>query len=162
MALQRPSPSLWKMLTERLFSFVTLSCCVNDMQRTRTTRPSLPMFEPVLADHYISVILARLLRAETRLPISFKHLVLPPHFLALQALSLSALRHLKLNCSPTIQTFNKIQTQGFQTISWKKRSSLAPQLAMARLLVLNLLRFGFGVSASSHGRFAYQETCGST
>jgi pre-mRNA-splicing helicase BRR2 len=76
------------------------------------------MFELVLANYYISVISARWLRIETRLPVSFKHLVLPPHFLDLQALPLSALHNRKFEArySSTIQTFNKTQPQGFQTL----------------------------------------------
>lgn len=85
---------------------------------------TVPMFEPVPPNYYISVISDRWLHAETRLPISFKHLILPEKFppptplLDLQALPLSALHSKEFEnlYSSTIQTFNKIQTQVFQAL----------------------------------------------
>jgi pre-mRNA-splicing helicase BRR2 len=82
------------------------------------------MFEPVPPNYYISVISDRWLHAETRLPISFKHLILPEKFppptslLDLQSLPLSALHNKEFEgiYSSTIQTFNKIQTQVFQAL----------------------------------------------
>ena len=41
---------------------------------------TVPMFEPVPPNYYISVVSDRWLHAETRLPISFKHLILPKKF----------------------------------------------------------------------------------
>ncbi|OBZ77999.1 putative U5 small nuclear ribonucleoprotein helicase [Grifola frondosa] len=85
---------------------------------------TVPMFEPVPPNYYISIISDRWLHAETRLPISFKHLILPEKFppptplLDLQALPLSALHNKEFESiySSTIQTFNKIQTQVFQAL----------------------------------------------
>ena len=85
---------------------------------------TVPMFEPVPPNYYISIISDRWLHAETRLPISFKHLILPEKFppptplLDLQALPLSALHNKEFEeiYSSTIQTFNKIQTQVFQAL----------------------------------------------
>lgn len=85
---------------------------------------TVPMFEPVPPNYYISVVSDRWLHAETRLPISFKHLILPEKFppptplLDLQALPLSALHNKEFESlySSTIQTFNKIQTQVFQAL----------------------------------------------
>ncbi|KAK7020512.1 putative ATP dependent RNA helicase [Favolaschia claudopus] len=85
---------------------------------------TVPMFEPVPPNYYISVISDRWLHAETRLPISFKHLILPEKFppftalLDLQALPLSALHNKEFEAiySSSIQTFNKIQTQVFQAL----------------------------------------------
>jgi pre-mRNA-splicing helicase BRR2 len=84
---------------------------------------TVPMFEPVPPNGYISIISDRWL-AETRLPISFKHLILPKTFpsptpfLDLHALPLSALHNKEFEdiYSSTIQTFNKIQTQVFQAL----------------------------------------------
>jgi len=83
---------------------------------------TVPMFEPVPPNYYISIISKHWLHAEKRLPISFKHLILPEKLppltplLDLQALPLSALhgREFEGIYSSTIQTFNKIQTQVFQ------------------------------------------------
>ena len=85
---------------------------------------TVPMFEPVPPNYYISVISDRWLHAETRLPISFKHLILPKKFpkptplLDLQALPLSALHNKEFEAlyANSIQTFNKIQTQVFQAL----------------------------------------------
>ncbi|KAG1789995.1 putative RNA helicase [Suillus plorans] len=85
---------------------------------------TVPMFEPVPPNYYISVVSDRWLHAETRLPISFKHLILPEKFppptplLELQPLPLSALHNKEFESiySSTIQTFNKIQTQVFQAL----------------------------------------------
>ncbi|KAG1859423.1 P-loop containing nucleoside triphosphate hydrolase protein [Suillus tomentosus] len=72
----------------------------------------------------VRVVSDRWLHAETRLPISFKHLILPEKFppstplLELQPLPLSALHNKEFESiySSTIQTFNKIQTQVFQAL----------------------------------------------
>ena len=85
---------------------------------------TVPMFEHVPPNYYISLISDRWLHAETRLPISFKHLILPEKFppptplLDLQQLPLSALHNKEFESiySSTIQTFNKIQTQVFQAL----------------------------------------------
>lgn len=85
---------------------------------------TVPMFEPVPPNYYISVISDRWLHAETRLPISFKHLILPEKYppptplLDLQALPLSALHNKDFESiyASTISTFNKIQTQVFQAL----------------------------------------------
>ncbi|KAI9444012.1 Sec63-domain-containing protein [Lactarius indigo] len=85
---------------------------------------TVPMFEPVPPNYYISVIADRWLHAETRLPISFKHLILPEKFpqptalLDLQPLPLPALHNKEFEAiySSTLKTFNKIQTQVFQAL----------------------------------------------
>ncbi|KAH9965547.1 putative RNA helicase [Lactifluus volemus] len=85
---------------------------------------TVPMFEPVPPNYYISVIADRWLHAETRLPISFKHLILPEKFpqptalLDLQSLPLSALHNKEFEAiySSSLRTFNKIQTQVFQAL----------------------------------------------
>lgn len=85
---------------------------------------TVPMFEPVPPNYYVSVISDRWLHSETRLPISFKHLMLPEKFppptalLDLQPLPLSALHNKEFEeiYSSTIQNFNKIQTQVFQAL----------------------------------------------
>jgi pre-mRNA-splicing helicase BRR2 len=85
---------------------------------------TVPMFEPVPPNYYISVISDKWLQAETRLPISFKHLILPEKFpsptqlLDLQPLPLSALHNKEFEAIYTkaLKTFNKIQTQVFQAL----------------------------------------------
>ena len=73
-------------------------------------------------NYYILVISDRWLHAETCLPISLKHLLVPKNFpkptplLDLQALPLSTLhkKEFKAVNANTFQTFNKMQTQVFQ------------------------------------------------
>lgn len=85
---------------------------------------TVPMFEPVPPNYYVSIISERWLHSETRLPISFKHLILPAKFpppttlLDLQALPLTALHNKEFEqiYSSTISSFNKIQTQVFQAL----------------------------------------------
>ncbi|TFK32698.1 Sec63 Brl domain-containing protein [Crucibulum laeve] len=102
-------------------NFVLLQRYAEDEHNVTLT---VPMFEPVPPNYYISIISDRWLHAETRLPISFKHLILPEKFppptplLDLQPLPLSALHNKEFEAlySSTIQTFNKIQTQVFQAL----------------------------------------------
>ncbi|KAL0064659.1 Pre-mRNA-splicing helicase BRR2 [Marasmius tenuissimus] len=97
-------------------SFVLLQRYAEDEHNVTFT---VPMFEPVPPNYYISVISDRWLHAETRLPISFKHLILPEKFppptplLDLQSLPTSALhnKHFEKIYSSSITNFNKIQTQ---------------------------------------------------
>jgi len=85
---------------------------------------TVPMFEPIPPNYYITVVSDRWLHAETRLPISFKHLILPKKFpkptplLDLQALPLSALHNVDFETiyRNDIKNFNKIQTQVFQAL----------------------------------------------
>jgi pre-mRNA-splicing helicase BRR2 len=85
---------------------------------------AVPMFEPVPPNYYISLVSDRWLHAETRLSISFRHLILlekfppPTPVLDLKSLPLSALHNKEFEdiYSSTIQTFNKIQTQVFQAL----------------------------------------------
>ena len=137
------------------------------------------MFEPVPPNYYISIIADRWLHAETRLPISFKHLILPETFpqptalLELQPLPLSALHNKELEAlySSSIRTFNKIQTQVFPTLPSvlyiMRTSSSAPQLAVGRRLVQSLLSYTFGArqnnlarsALSPSQRWSRQRTC---
>ena len=83
---------------------------------------TVPMFEPVPPNYYISADSDTWLHSETRLPISFKHLILPEKFppptlpLGLQPLPLSVMHNKDREAiySNTTQTFNKVQTQVFQ------------------------------------------------
>jgi pre-mRNA-splicing helicase BRR2 len=85
---------------------------------------TVPMFDPVPPNYFISIISDRWLNSETRVPVSFKHLILPEKFpppttlLDLQHLPISALHNKEFEAiySSTIKTFNKIQTQVFQPL----------------------------------------------
>jgi pre-mRNA-splicing helicase BRR2 len=85
---------------------------------------TVPMFEPVPPNYYISVISDRWFHSETKLPISFKHLILPAKFpaptplLDLQPLPLSALNNKEFQAiyESSIEKFNKIQTQVFTAL----------------------------------------------
>lgn len=85
---------------------------------------TVPMFEPVPPNYYVSVVSDRWLHSETRLPISFKNLILPEKFpaptplLDLQPTPFSALHNPEFErlYSSTIPAFNKIQSQVFPAL----------------------------------------------
>lgn len=85
---------------------------------------TVPLLDPVPPNYYVSVVSDRWLHAETRMPISFKHLHVPEKFppptalLDLQQLPISALHNKEFErvYESTIETFNKIQTQVFQAL----------------------------------------------
>ncbi|KAI5476145.1 pre-mRNA-splicing helicase BRR2 [Pseudohyphozyma bogoriensis] len=85
---------------------------------------TVPMLDPLPPNYFISVVSDRWLHSETRLPVSFKHLILPDKFpppttlLDLQPLPLSALHNKEFEAlySSSIESFNKIQTQVFQAL----------------------------------------------
>ena len=83
---------------------------------------TVPISEPVPPNYYISVISDRWLQAETRLPISFQHLIrpepFPPHtsLLDLQPLPKTALHNASFEALYPFDNFNKIQTQVFQAL----------------------------------------------
>lgn len=84
----------------------------------------VPMIDPLPPNYFISIISDRWLHSETRLPLSFKHLILPEKFppptplLDLQALPVSALHNRSFEeiYERSIPNFNKIQTQVFQAL----------------------------------------------
>ncbi|KAJ3992635.1 putative RNA helicase [Lentinula boryana] len=82
---------------------------------------------PLPPNYYVEVISDRWLHSETRLPISFKHLILPERFprmtelLDLQPLPLHALHNPRFEeiykgGKYAVERFNKIQTQVFQAL----------------------------------------------
>ncbi|KAG5462684.1 MAG: Sec63 Brl domain-containing protein, partial [Olpidium bornovanus] len=85
---------------------------------------TVPVFDPVPPNYFVSIISDRWMASETRLPISFKHLILPekypPHteILDLQPLPVSALRDKEFESvyARWIDTFNPIQTQVFPSL----------------------------------------------
>ncbi|KAJ3338078.1 DEIH-box ATPase [Gonapodya sp. JEL0774] len=86
---------------------------------------TVPLFEPLPPNYFVSVVSDRWLHCETRVPISFKHLILPekypPHteLLDLQPLPVSALRNKEFENRYSeigIKTFNPIQTQAFNSL----------------------------------------------
>lgn len=78
----------------------------------------VPVFEPLPPQYFIRVISDRWIAAETQLPVSFRHLILPEKYplptelLDLQPLPVSALRNSDYEKLYNIQFFNPIQTQG--------------------------------------------------
>lgn len=78
----------------------------------------VPVFEPLPPQYFIKVISDRWIAAETQLPVSFRHLILPEKYplptelLDLQPLPVSALRNSQYEQLYNLQFFNPIQTQG--------------------------------------------------
>lgn len=83
---------------------------------------TVPLYEPLPPNYFVSIISDRWLNCETRLPVSFKHLILPEKFpphtelLDLQPLPVTALRNPEYEhvySELGVKTFNPIQTQVF-------------------------------------------------
>ncbi|ORX36116.1 Sec63 Brl domain-domain-containing protein [Kockovaella imperatae] len=83
---------------------------------------TVPISDPVPPNYYISIISDRWLQAESRLPVSFQHLIrpepFPPHtpLLDLQLQPVTALHNKAFENLYPFESFNKIQTQVFQAL----------------------------------------------
>jgi len=83
---------------------------------------TIPIFDPLPPQYFIRVVSDRWLGAETTLPVSFRHLILPekypPHteLLDLQPLPVSALGQFASLYEGDFTHFNPIQTQVFTTL----------------------------------------------
>ncbi|KAJ3095037.1 DEIH-box ATPase [Phlyctochytrium planicorne] len=93
------------------------------MEDEHTVSFTVPLYEPLPPNYFVSLVSDRWLHCETRLPISFKHLILPekypPHteMLDLQPLPASALRRKDFEVLyKDIKAFNPIQTQTFNAL----------------------------------------------
>ncbi|KAI8370380.1 Sec63 Brl domain-containing protein [Radiomyces spectabilis] len=93
---------------------------------------TVPLVEPLPAQIYIRAVSDRWLGAETVLPVSFQHLILPqlypPHtdLLDLQPLPVTALHNetLETICAQRFSHFNPVQTQIFHTLYNTSHNSL--------------------------------------
>ncbi|KAL0083538.1 Sec63 Brl domain-containing protein [Phycomyces blakesleeanus] len=85
---------------------------------------TVPLYEPLPPNYFVTVVADRWLHAETKLPVSFKHLILPEKYAPhtelhdLQPLPVSALRNPAYEnvYSRWIKQFNPIQTQAFNAL----------------------------------------------
>ncbi|CAH2236758.1 jg14251 [Pararge aegeria aegeria] len=116
----------------------------------------VPVFEPLPPQYFLRVVSDRWIAAETQLPVSFRHLILPEknlpptELLDLQPLPISALRNSKFEelYADTFPQFNPVQTQVFNAVynsddnvfvgapSGSGKSVVA-ELALLRLLASN-------------------------
>jgi pre-mRNA-splicing helicase BRR2 len=94
-------------------------------EEEHTLNFTVPITEPLPPQYFIRVVSDRWINAQTLLPVSFRHLILPekypPHteLLDLQPLPLTALRFPpaeQLYVSQGLKVFNPIQTQTFSTL----------------------------------------------
>jgi pre-mRNA-splicing helicase BRR2 len=94
-------------------------------EEEHTLNFTVPITEPLPPQYFIRVVSDRWINAQTLLPVSFRHLILPekypPHteLLDLQPLPLTALRFPpaeQLYASQGLKVFNPIQTQTFSTL----------------------------------------------
>ncbi|KAJ3094675.1 hypothetical protein HK100_006063, partial [Physocladia obscura] len=94
-------------------------------EEEHTVTFTVSLYEPLPPNYFISLVSDRWLHSETRMPVSFKHLILPekypPHteLLDLQPLPVSALRNKEfeqLYSDTGIKHFNPIQTQVFNAM----------------------------------------------
>ncbi|OZJ03702.1 hypothetical protein BZG36_03306 [Bifiguratus adelaidae] len=85
---------------------------------------TVPLYEPLPPNYFIRIVSDRWLQSETKLPVSFRHLLLPEKYPAhtelhdLQPLPVSALQNKEYEAiyNKTITVFNPIQTQVFNTL----------------------------------------------
>ncbi|KAI8064474.1 Sec63 Brl domain-containing protein [Gongronella butleri] len=85
---------------------------------------TVPLYEPLPPNYYVTIVADRWMHAETKLPVSFRHLILPdkyaPHteLLDLQPLPVNALRKASYEnlYNQWMDHFNPIQTQVFNTL----------------------------------------------
>mmetsp|Transcript_75394 Transcript_75394/g.157134 ORF Transcript_75394/g.157134 Transcript_75394/m.157134 type:complete len:2169 (-) Transcript_75394:248-6754(-) len=94
-------------------------------EEEHTLNFTVPITEPLPPQYFIRVVSDRWINAQTLLPVSFRHLILPekypPHteLLDLQPLPLTALRYPEaeaLFAAQGLKAFNPIQTQTFSTL----------------------------------------------
>lgn len=84
-----------------------------------TIKFCVPIFEPLPPQYFLKIVSDRWIGAETQLPVSFRHLILPEkslpptELLDLQPLPITALRNVKFEALYVnkIPQFNPIQTQ---------------------------------------------------
>ncbi|CAD7082565.1 unnamed protein product [Hermetia illucens] len=84
----------------------------------------VPVYEPLPPQYFLRIVSDRWIGAETQLPVSFRHLILPEknlpstELLDLQPLPISALRNPKFEAfyNEKYQQFNPIQTQVFNAV----------------------------------------------
>ncbi|XP_077290807.1 U5 small nuclear ribonucleoprotein l(3)72Ab isoform X2 [Arctopsyche grandis] len=89
-----------------------------------TIKFCVPIFEPLPPQYFLKVVSDRWIGAETQLPVSFRHLILPEkslpptELLDLQPLPITALRNSKFEALylNKIPQFNPIQTQVFNAV----------------------------------------------
>ncbi|XP_048003797.1 putative U5 small nuclear ribonucleoprotein 200 kDa helicase [Leguminivora glycinivorella] len=119
-----------------------------------TVKLFVPVFEPLPPQYFLRVVSDRWIAAETQLPVSFQHLILPEknlpptELLDLQPLPVSALRNPKFEKLYEFKQFNPVQTQVFNAVyntddnvfvgapSGSGKSVIA-ELALLRLLSSN-------------------------
>ncbi|KAG2231539.1 Sec63 Brl domain-containing protein [Thamnidium elegans] len=85
---------------------------------------TVPLFEPLPPNYYVTIVADRWMHCETKLPVSFKHLILPEKYAPhtelhdLQPLPVSALRNSEYEklYSGWINHFNPVQTQVFNAL----------------------------------------------
>ncbi|KAK9455830.1 Sec63 Brl domain-containing protein [Dipodascopsis uninucleata] len=84
---------------------------------------TVPISEPLPPNYFISVISDRWLHSETKIAVSFRHLILPEKFpahtplLDMQAMPVKALKDPEfIDLYPGFKHFNKIQTQVFHSL----------------------------------------------
>ncbi|KAG6373158.1 hypothetical protein JVT61DRAFT_6774 [Boletus reticuloceps] len=103
-----------------LFHDTFIVLCQRYTEDEHNVTITVPIFEPVPPDYYISVVSDQWLHAETRLSTSFSqksfHLRRPSSSCNLCLSPRYTTRNMRRSYLNTIQTFNKIQTQVFQAL----------------------------------------------
>ncbi|KAF9411851.1 hypothetical protein HW555_009456 [Spodoptera exigua] len=129
----------------------------------------VPVFEPLPPQYFLRVVSDRWIAAETQLPVSFRHLILPEknlpptELLDLQPLPISALRNPKFEelYNDTFPQFNPVQTQVFNAVYNSDENVFvgapagAGKSVLAELALLRLLGGAAPGAAPGAGRAVY-------
>jgi pre-mRNA-splicing helicase BRR2 len=91
---------------------------------------TVPLYEPLPPNYFISIVSDRWLHVETRIPVLLKNLILPekypPHteLLDLQPLPVSALKNPYVESMYKFDVFNAIQTQVYSTLAGSNENTI--------------------------------------
>jgi len=123
-------------------------------EEEHTLNFTVPISEPLPPQYFIRVISDKWIAAETLLPVSFRHLILPekyqPHteLLDLQPLPVTALRYEEAEVAlySELKTFNPLQTQTFDALYTKDENVLvcataaSGKILCAEFAILHMLK----------------------
>jgi len=106
----------------------------------------VPIYEPLPPQYFIRVISDKWLQAETQLPVSFRHLILPEkhappsELLDLQPLPISAVRneHFEEFFAQNFSHFNSVQTQVFNAIYGADANTLVTAPTSGKTIIAEL------------------------
>ena len=126
-------------------TFVLKSRYAQDMHTVSFT---VPLFEPLAPNYFISLVSDRWLHVETRIPILLKNLILPSKYppatelLDLQPVPVSSLRSAEEQRLFTFEYFNPVQTQVFANLyTTDSNCVVCAPVGSGKVIITNYRRF---------------------